>query len=448
MQSDLRYSDLPGEVGEALRRSLDVARRRGCEAEQLVVDPGLGFGKSANGSLQLIGELDRLLGEKDAVAEATASALKKRAAEFGLEVRSLGIRDLILPGDTGALASEYRDLLPVGAQIVAVDARSGTIEEMTAAFRLNLMALSLLALVVGLFLIYNTMTFSVVQRRGLFGTLRCLGVTRGEVFVLVVSEALVVGVIGAFLGLGLGIVMGRGAVGAVTQTISDLYFVVTVQEIEIATTSLVKGALLGILATVLAAAPPAWEAASVPARAALSRSGLERKARRAVAWVAVGSLVLLALGLGLLAISTGNLAVSFAGTLAVIVAFAALTPLATTLLMRVATRPLGRIWGALGRMAPRDINRSLSRTSVAIAALMTAVSVIVDGLERGAFVDEFDAIDALGAIGEGAAPAVPFLIEWLAHYMETVSQRQVVPDIEPGDIEASLDGLQSAMNET
>ena len=48
---------------------------------------------------------------------------------------------------------------------------------MTAAFRTNLTALSLLALVVGMFLIYNSMTFSVVQRRPMFGTLRCLGVT-------------------------------------------------------------------------------------------------------------------------------------------------------------------------------------------------------------------------------------------------------------------------------
>ncbi|MGD9317019.1 MAG: ABC transporter permease [Anaerolineae bacterium] len=285
--------------------------------------------------------------------------------------------DLILPDDEGALASEYRDLLPVGAQIVAVDARSGTIEEMTAAFRLNLMALSLLALVVGLFLIYNTMTFSVVQRRGLFGTLRCLGVTRGEVFVLVVSEALVVGVLGAFLGLGLGIVMGRGAVQAVTQTISDLYFVVTVQEIEIAASSLVKGVLLGILASILVAAPPAWEAASVPAKVALSRSGLEGKARRAVAWVAAGSLVLAIVGLGLLAIPTRSLVVSFGGTLAIVVAFAALTPLVTTLLMRIATRPLGRIWGALGRMAPRNVVTSISRTAVAVAALMVAVSVTI-----------------------------------------------------------------------
>ncbi|MGD8904811.1 MAG: ABC transporter permease, partial [Anaerolineae bacterium] len=127
--------------------------------------------------------------------------------------------DLILPGDGVAGTGKLRSLLPPGAQIVEVAARTGTIEEMTAAFRLNLLALSLLALVVGLFLIYNTMTFSVVQRRPLFGTLRSLGVTRREVFALVLSEALVVGVLGAVLGMGLGILMGRGAVQAVTQTI-------------------------------------------------------------------------------------------------------------------------------------------------------------------------------------------------------------------------------------
>jgi putative ABC transport system permease protein len=81
---------------------------------------------------------------------------------------------------------------------------------MTEAFQLNLTALSLLALVVGLFLIYNTMTFSVVQRRGLFGTLRCLGVTRREVFALVLSEAFLVGLLGALAGHFAGIAAGPG----------------------------------------------------------------------------------------------------------------------------------------------------------------------------------------------------------------------------------------------
>ncbi len=60
MQADLRYDDLIGEVRNALRASMDEAIAAGCEAEQVALDPGLGFGKSAEGSLELIGRLDEL----------------------------------------------------------------------------------------------------------------------------------------------------------------------------------------------------------------------------------------------------------------------------------------------------------------------------------------------------------------------------------------------------
>lgn len=274
-------------------------------------------------------------------------------------------------------AGAIRALLPAEAALQPVEARRGTVEQMTAAFRLNLTALSLLALIVGMFLIYNTMTFSVLQRRQLFGTLRCLGVTRQEVFALVTGEALVIGIIGAMLGIFLGVILGQGAVRLVTQTINDLYFTVTVRGVQIPASSLIKGALLGIIATVLTAALPAWEAASVPPRAALSRAGLERKAGQAVTLAAYGGLVLSATGAAVLLAPAGGLGASFAGTFAVIVGFAMLAPLVTKVIMRLAIPLSGRVWGSLGRMAPRNVVASLSRTSVAVAALMVAVSVTI-----------------------------------------------------------------------
>jgi putative ABC transport system permease protein len=248
---------------------------------------------------------------------------------------------------------------------------------MTAAFRINLTALSLLALVVGQFLIYNTMTFSVVQRRPLFGTLRCLGVTRVEIFTLVLAEAMIVGVVGSALGIALGILAGQAAVQIVTRTINDLFFVLSVRGIQIPTISLLKGAILGISATLLSAAPPAWEAASVPPRLALSRSGLESKALRAVWLSARIGLVIGVIGLALLLIPTRSLVISFAGTFAVIIGSSMLAPVTTAITMRLVGPFLGRIWGTLGRMAPRDVTKSLSRTSVAVAALMMAVSVTI-----------------------------------------------------------------------
>jgi putative ABC transport system permease protein len=283
--------------------------------------------------------------------------------------------DVLLPDAAGA--DRLRNLLPEETRLEPVTARTGTVEEMTAAFRTNLLALSMLALVVGMFLIYNTMTFSVVQRRTLFGTLRALGVTRREVFLLVVAEALVVGVVGSGLGLGLGVVLGQGAVRLVTRTVNDLFYTVSVQGVAVPPISLAKGAALGVLTTVAAAALPAWEAASVPPRAALTRSHVEVKASRRAGWLAGGGLAVLLAGVGLLLVPTRGLGISFAGTFAVIVGAAMLTPLAMKGLLWIAQPATSSIWGALGRMAPRGVANALSRTSIAVAALMVAVSVTI-----------------------------------------------------------------------
>jgi putative ABC transport system permease protein len=255
---------------------------------------------------------------------------------------------------------------------------------MTAAFRLNLTALSLLALVVGMFLIYNTVTFGVVQRRPVLGSLRALGMTRRQIFALILLEAGALGVIGTALGLGLGVLLGRGAVQLVTQTVNDLFFVVAVREVTVPAATLVKGALIGVAAALLAAAVPAWEATSVPPAGALRRSSVEQRARQVLPWITLGAVVLLAAG-GLLMLPDTYLAVAFAGLFAVVVGAALLTPALLLALMAAARALLGRL-GVVERMAPRTVTRSLSRTSVAVAALMVAVSVIIGvGVMVGSF---------------------------------------------------------------
>jgi putative ABC transport system permease protein len=283
--------------------------------------------------------------------------------------------DLILPEEFNA--EEFSAALPAGTRLVTSQLRNEQVTEMTNAFQVNLTALSLLALVVGLFLIYNAMTFSVVQRRSLFGTLRSIGYTREQIFAMILGEAALVGALGAALGLGLGILLGQGAVEMVTQTINDLYFVLNVRGIQIPAASLLKGGLAGFFASVLAAAAPAWEAASVPPRLALSRVGLESKAQSVVDIVAGAGVLVALLGAVILAIPTRNLVISFSGTSAVVIGSAALTPFVTVTLMRLLGRPLGRYFGLLGRLAPRNVIRSQSRTAVAVAALMIAVSVTI-----------------------------------------------------------------------
>ncbi|MCL4831272.1 MAG: ABC transporter permease [Caldilineaceae bacterium] len=286
--------------------------------------------------------------------------------------------DLIVPdGAAGESAlAAIRDLLPPGVRVVSSAARGGSVAEMTAAFRLNLTALSLLALLVGMFLIYNTVTFSVVQRRPVIGSLRALGMTQREIFGMILLEAGLLGLLGTGLGLGLGVVLGRGAVQAVTQTVNDLFFVVAVRDISIPLWTLVKGGLSGMAAALVAAAIPAWEAAGVPPAGALKRSDVEQRVLALLPWISLAGGLLVVVG-GLLLIPDSSLVLAFAGLFGLIIGIALLTPGATLLLMSGLQRLMGQRLGIVTRMAPRDIVRSLSRTSVAIAALMVSVSVII-----------------------------------------------------------------------
>jgi len=291
--------------------------------------------------------------------------------------RGLDRIDLLLPADDEAIVHRIRGLLADGDRLRPVGVRTGTAREMTAAFQTNLRALSLLALVVGMFLIFNTITFAVVQRRALYGTLRCIGATRTEVFAAVCGEAAVIGLVATAAGILIGIALGQGAVAMVTQTINDLYFVVTVRGMQVAPASILKGVVVGLVATVAAAAWPAREAANVAPAAALSRSLLEHKARRGVRRAAVTGLLLGIAGALLLAVPTRSLFVAFAALFLIVMGCALVAPLTTAAMMRAATPLTARLWGVLGRAAPRAVVGALSRTSVAVAALMVAIAVTV-----------------------------------------------------------------------
>ncbi|WP_412062412.1 ABC transporter permease [Rubrivirga sp. IMCC45206] len=282
--------------------------------------------------------------------------------------------DLVLASDDAVAAVRQR--LPPGTEVRPASTQAEALSTMTAAFRLNLTALSLLALVVGVFLIYNTVTFAVVQRRRVLATYRALGVTRAEVFRAVLGEALVVGVVGTAVGIGLGVVMGSGLVRLVTQTIGDLYFVVRVRELDVSTLALAKGVALGLGATLIGALRPGWEAASTAPATALRRSTQEESAGANAARLALAGLATLAAGVGVLWIPAG-VAGAYAGMLGILAGTALVVPWLTMQWARITGPILGALLGPVGRMAARGIAASLSRTAVAVAALAVAVAATV-----------------------------------------------------------------------
>ena len=282
--------------------------------------------------------------------------------------------DLIV--DDPTVLSRITAVLPPGADLVTAGTRAGATARMILAFQWNLAALSLLALVVGMFLIYQTMTFSVVQRRSLIGSLRALGVTRAEVFAVLMTEALVIGLVGTLVGLGLGFALAQGLLRLVTRTINDLYFVLSVREVALDPVTLGKSVLLGLGATALAALPPALEATTAPPRVVMTRAALELRARRGARRAGWPGLVVIAVGAGVLA-APGGIVLGFAGLFVVMVGSALVTPAAALLLLRPIHRVAAGAFGLLGRLATRSIVAALSRTSVALAALMIAVAAAI-----------------------------------------------------------------------
>jgi putative ABC transport system permease protein len=286
--------------------------------------------------------------------------------------------DLRAPEGTAgdAALARLRAGLPAGVSISETQQRSQQSLDMTSAFTVNLQAMSLLALLVSLFLIYSSISFAVVQRRRTVGVLRALGATRAAVLVVLLTEAVVLGIVGAGMGVIGGVLIGRELIALVSRTINDLYFVVAVNEVALPGASIAKALIAGFGVALIAAALPAIEAANSAPQLGMRRSVLEERAVTAARWLVVVS-GLLAVASGVIVYASGrSLVAGFVGLFLLLVSVAALAPAALRGSARIASRFAGR-WSPVARLAFGDIAASLSRTGVAVAALGLAVSAML-----------------------------------------------------------------------
>jgi putative ABC transport system permease protein len=265
--------------------------------------------------------------------------------------------------------------LPQGAQLVATQEQRTAQQQMTRAFETNLLALSLLALLVGGFLIYNAMTFSVVRRRHQFGVMRAIGMTRRNILAIVIGEAVVIGIVASVLGLLLGWILAHGLLALVVTTINDLYYRLEVTRVEVKPLTLVLAFALGLLVSALAALLPALEASRVTPRMAMSRMTLENRIAFNDRRVLLISLTLIIGGLALVSWrTTAALWPAFGGLFLVMLGAASAVPW----LMRVLIPPLAaglNLWAPIvGAHASRALLRARSRTAIAVAALAIAMA--------------------------------------------------------------------------
>lgn len=158
------------------------------------------------------------------------------------------------------LKAELGDTFAVSAPQAKAVAAKG----MTAAFRLNLTVLSLIALLVGIYLIAQTLDATVSRRRKEIATLRSLGMSPRSIYKLWLSEALLYGIFASIMGLFCGLVLSTLTVDAVTTTVRTLYRDTVGGAAELAKSDVVIAFLLGISGSLVAAWLPAKDAASTP----------------------------------------------------------------------------------------------------------------------------------------------------------------------------------------
>jgi putative ABC transport system permease protein len=155
--------------------------------------------------------------------------------------------------------------------VTSPGAQRETAATMTRAFRLNLTVLSLIALLVGLYLIFQALDGAVVRRRAEIAILRSLGVEEGAIRRAWLAEAGLLGVIGGALGVLLGWAGAQFSVRAVGQTVNALYYATTVASATPSVTEVALGLGLGLVASLAAGAWPAREAARTPPAQVLVR---------------------------------------------------------------------------------------------------------------------------------------------------------------------------------
>jgi putative ABC transport system permease protein len=281
-----------------------------------------------------------------------------------------------------------RTALPVGVEIRTQGTGTNENRRMLAAFRWNLRLLSYIALIVGAFLIYNTISVSVVRRRPETGIVRALGASRNAVLVAFLGEATFFGLAGAALGLPVGRVMASGAVKLMAATVESLYVSSRPGAIELTIWSVVLAFTMGVGVAIVSAYSPAREASLVSPVEAMARGRREYMTRVHKArdlWLALILGVLAAAAARVPAIG-GKPIFGYLAAILLVVASALAIPTFTDAILSRSSRWLGKILGVEALLASQSLSGSLRRTSVLVGALSTAIAMMTSvGIMVGSF---------------------------------------------------------------
>ena len=281
---------------------------------------------------------------------------------------------------------QFRARWARGFKIESNRQRGETLSALLRAFKLNLQALSLFALFVGVFLIYNTAMFAVVSRRKDAGILLSIGASRNQIAAAFLVEILLLGVVGGALGGFLGYLLSGFLVKVVGNTISTLYFFLRPSALPWSFWNLAAGIFLGSAAGIIGSLPSILELGRVePVRVLRGRTASRGASKRAKT-IAFSGVFCMAAAAVLFVLSFLHVYVGFAGAFAFLLGASLFAGFIIILFVPAVKRIFSFVMGLPGKIAIGNIRENLGRTSVAVAAFMIALSMSI-GL--GSMIDSF-----------------------------------------------------------
>ena len=274
--------------------------------------------------------------------------------------------------DPAAAAARLQAALGPGARVQTPEQRRQDASGLLAAFRLNLTALSLISVFVGVFLVLTTVQASLVRRRREFGVLRSLGATRAQVLGLILGESLALGVLGVAVGVPLGWIVARHNLQTVSATLTSIYVTEGIDGLTLPIRVIVLGAAVGLLGAVGGALLPAWDLARRAPLRLLSPLAPQEDTGRAAGRLALGA-GLLALAGTVWFLAQGR-HLRLGGFVYGFVMMLSLPMLVPLVVRTVCARARPARFGFA--LSLRNLRARLQTTSFAVAALAITVSMM------------------------------------------------------------------------
>ncbi|MQG25130.1 MAG: FtsX-like permease family protein [SAR202 cluster bacterium] len=273
---------------------------------------------------------------------------------------------------------KWFSLLPSGVQLIPSYTYSEARKSITKSFDTNLLALSLLALLVGLYLIYNMMTFSIHRRKNLFGTLRAIGVTKNEIFFLVLVEGLLIGLIGAIFGIMLGILLAYFLLGLISSTINYQFFSSSPNSIALDITIIYQALILGISGSIVSVLIPAWSASRIQPRELIDIYGKYSTYNNYHMVLFFLGLLLCSIGYLITLAPITNLIIGFIAMFLVIVGLSLTVPTTTQIVLLIISSILEKIGRpTIVTLSVETIKNSLNTIAICIAALSVSIAMTI-----------------------------------------------------------------------